>query len=138
MKNLSPTGRLAAVATALILALTGCSTGDADKATDKAADKAAAEVVSVDAEDYTAGPATIVAKRIDPAKTKKEKKKDGCKTYYTTGSRKGQCKTWKYKTVTETDDTDYLLQLDNGYEVDVDQATYDSYDVTHVYPRSAS
>lgn len=97
------------------------------------------EVKTADAEDYTAGASTVVGKWVDAEK--KTKTKDGCLARYTSGSRKGQCKTWKYKT-TVTDDTDYVLKLGNGWEVDVDRDVYDSYDLTDadkaadVFPRT--
>jgi hypothetical protein len=97
----------------------------------------------VDAEDYVGPQQTVVAKRVDPEVTKKTEEKTTCKTRHTTGSRKGQCKTWNYKTVEKvTDDADFVLTLTDGTDVDVDQATYDSYNLTDadaaadVFPRS--
>ncbi len=111
----------AAITLALVLAACG---GDGDT-------QSKPQTQTVDAEDYTAGPATIVDKRVDPQKKEEKKERTTCKT-----RKNGVCKKWNYKKVEKVvDDTDYLLVLDNNYEVDVDRATYDSYQEREVYPR---
>lgn len=109
---------LGALLTAVVLALTGCSSEDAPK---------------TDGEDYKGPPQAIAAKRIDEQvmglRTKSES--------YCTSYKNGTCKTRGTRVKIETyvaDDKDWVLILADGTEVDVDQHTWDRKQVGEVYP----
>jgi hypothetical protein len=136
--NPSPTraARLAVAAAAGVLALGLAACGNDDQADQNPA-STATTARTVDAEDYTAGPAVIVFKRVDPNVTEKVTKKTTCKKK--NKKNKAVCDAWNYKTKTVvTDDEDQVFELDNGYDVDVDQATFDGYGEGDTYPRPTS
>lgn len=88
----------------------------------------------VDDEDYVGPRQAVTAKRFDPAVFETKTTKGKCKTK----NKKGKCIAWHADTTSkvEKDDADHVLILGDNTEVDVDQATYDSYEVGQTYPRA--
>jgi hypothetical protein len=129
----------AALTLATILAACG-GTKPADRTPAPAAAAQHTPGAHVDAEDYAGPRQAVTAKRFDPAVTEKKIEKGKCKIR----NNKGRCTAWHAdKTTTvEKDDADFVLILADQTEVDVDQDTYDSYDLTDadtagdVFPRS--
>jgi hypothetical protein len=127
----------------LALTLSACGGSGNEKSNSQPAAPVHTPGAHVDAEDYVGPPQTVVSKRVDPEVKKKTTENTTCKTRYTTGSKKGKCKVWNTKTVEKvTDDTDHVLLLPDRTEVDVDERTYDSYNLddadkaADVFPRS--
>ncbi len=124
---------------ALAATLTGCT----DDRNDKGAQPAGQQVTyqpgsHVDAEDYTGPRQAVTGKHIEP-----EVLGTGKKTETKCVKRvSGKCKKTKKVTTDEEyvkDDMDHVLDLADGTTVDVDEAVFDSYDLTDaqvdVFPR---
>lgn len=78
-----------------------------------------------------AEPKKILRKEIDEAHYESKKE---CVKKYTTGSKKGQCQT--YKTVRKmTDDKDWIIITVDGTPYDVDEDEWNSVNVGDFWPR---
>lgn len=129
-----------------VLALAGCNSDTKDTGR-RQADPAPTHTPGshVDAEDYVGPVQAVTAKRFDPevpAVTETKKVKGDCKT-----RKNGKCTAWnpdKTKTVVKKkkDDADWVLILADGTEVDVDESTFNAYNLTDadkaadVFPRA--